>query len=57
MAAVVADTSLTGLPEGKVTSRADALRVTEAIELLLDACDGSPPTTCTRPAVTMARFG
>jgi tetratricopeptide (TPR) repeat protein len=36
-AATAADTSLTGLPQGKVTSRADALRVTEAIELLLDA--------------------
>jgi hypothetical protein len=36
-AATAADTSLTGLPEGKVVSRADALRVTEAIELLLDA--------------------
>jgi tetratricopeptide (TPR) repeat protein len=36
-AATAADTSLTGIPEGRVTSRADALRVTEAIELLLDA--------------------
>ena len=36
-AATAADTTLTGLPEGRVTSRADALRVTEAIELLLDA--------------------
>jgi tetratricopeptide (TPR) repeat protein len=37
-----ADTSLTGLPEGTVTSRADALRVTEAIELLLDAGQWQP---------------
>jgi tetratricopeptide (TPR) repeat protein len=36
-AATAADTSLTGLPQGTVTSRADALRVTEAIELLLEA--------------------
>ena len=36
-AATAADTALTGLPQGEVTSRADALRVTEAIELLLDA--------------------
>jgi tetratricopeptide (TPR) repeat protein len=36
-ATTAADTSLTGLPQGTVTSRADALRVTEAIELLLDA--------------------
>ena len=32
-----AETALTGIPAGKVTSRADALRVVEAIELLLDA--------------------
>jgi tetratricopeptide (TPR) repeat protein len=37
-----ADTSLTGLPRGEVTSRADALRVTEAIELLLDAGQWQP---------------
>ena len=36
-AATAADTSLTGLPAGEVTSQADALQVTEAIELLLDA--------------------
>jgi len=36
-AATAADTSLAGIPEGTVASRADALRVTEAIELLLDA--------------------
>jgi tetratricopeptide (TPR) repeat protein len=36
-AATAAGTTLTGLPRGEVTSRADALRVTEAIELLLDA--------------------
>jgi len=41
-AATAADTSLTGLPQGKVTSRADALRVTEAIELLLDAGQWQP---------------
>lgn len=41
-AATAADTSLTGLPEGRVTSRADALRVTEAIELLLDADQWQP---------------
>ncbi len=41
-AATAADTSLTGLPQGRVTSRADALRVTEAIELLLDAGQWEP---------------
>jgi tetratricopeptide (TPR) repeat protein len=41
-AATAADTTLAGLPEGKVTSRADALRVTEAIELLIDAGQWQP---------------
>jgi tetratricopeptide (TPR) repeat protein len=41
-AAAAADTALTGLPQGKVTSRADALRVAEAIELLLDAGQWQP---------------
>jgi hypothetical protein len=41
-AETAAETSLTGLPEGKVTSKADALRVTEAIELLLDAGQWQP---------------
>jgi tetratricopeptide (TPR) repeat protein len=41
-AGTAADTSLAGLPEGTVTSRADALRVTEAIELLLDAGQWQP---------------
>lgn len=41
-AASAADTSLTGLPRGKVTSRADARRVTEAIELLIDAGQWQP---------------
>ena len=41
-AATAADTSLTGLPAGTVASRADALRVTEAIELLLDAGQWQP---------------
>jgi hypothetical protein len=36
-AGTAADTSLAGLPDGPVTSRADALRVVEAVELLLDA--------------------
>lgn len=36
-AGTAAETSLAGLPTGRVTSRADALRVVEAIELLLDA--------------------
>jgi tetratricopeptide (TPR) repeat protein len=36
-AQVAAESALAGLPEGLVTSRADALRVVEAIELLLDA--------------------
>jgi tetratricopeptide (TPR) repeat protein len=66
-AATAADTSLAGLPEGTVTSRADALRVTEAIELLLDAdqwqpannlymsrCGNAPPVFLTLPA---ARLG
>jgi hypothetical protein len=41
-AAAAADTSLTGLPKGRVTSRADAVRVAEAIELLLDAGQWHP---------------
>ncbi len=41
-AATAADTALTGLPQGTVTSRADALRVTEAIELLLAADQWEP---------------
>ncbi len=41
-AATAAQTSLTGLPEGEVTSRAEALRVSEAIELLLDAGQWQP---------------
>ncbi|HEV3289177.1 MAG TPA: hypothetical protein VG123_09300, partial [Streptosporangiaceae bacterium] len=36
-AGTAAETSLAGLPAGTVTSRADALRVVEAVELLLDA--------------------
>jgi tetratricopeptide (TPR) repeat protein len=36
-AKVATEVALTGLPEGRVASRADALRVVEAIELLLDA--------------------
>jgi hypothetical protein len=36
-AEVAAETALTALPKGKVTSRPDALRVVETIELLLDA--------------------
>jgi tetratricopeptide (TPR) repeat protein len=65
-AEVAAETALTGMPEGKVTSRADALRVVEAIELLLDADQwqaandmyrarvGAPPVWLTLPA---ARLG
>jgi tetratricopeptide (TPR) repeat protein len=65
-AETAAETSLDGLPAGKVTSRADALRVVEAIELLLDggqweAADdiyrnrcGQPPIWQTLPA---ARLG
>ena len=41
-AGTAAETSLAGLPAGKVTSRADALRVVEAIELLLDAGQWQP---------------
>jgi tetratricopeptide (TPR) repeat protein len=36
-AEAAADITLTGLPEGEVRDRADALRLVEAIELLLDA--------------------
>jgi tetratricopeptide (TPR) repeat protein len=36
-APAAAETALTGLPDGLLTSRADALRVVEAIELLADA--------------------
>jgi tetratricopeptide (TPR) repeat protein len=36
-ATVAAETALTGIPEGLVTSQADAQQVVEAIELLIDA--------------------
>jgi tetratricopeptide (TPR) repeat protein len=61
-----AETSLVGLPAGQVTSRTDALRLVEAIELLLDADQwraaddidtnrvGNPPVWVTLPA---ARLG
>ena len=41
-AGTAAETSLAGMPEGKVTNRADALRVVEAIELLLDVGQWQP---------------
>jgi tetratricopeptide (TPR) repeat protein len=41
-AGAAAETALTGLPAGMVTSPADALRVAEAIELLLDADQWEP---------------
>ena len=41
-AGTAADTALAGMPAGTVTSRADALRVVEAIELLLDAGQWQP---------------
>jgi len=41
-AGTAAETSLAGLPAGEVTSRADALGVVEAIELLLDADQWQP---------------
>jgi len=41
-AQAAAENALTGLPAGLVTSRADALRVVEAIELLLDAGQWQP---------------
>ena len=41
-AETAADTALAGVPAGMVTSRADALRVVEAIELLLDAGQWQP---------------
>jgi tetratricopeptide (TPR) repeat protein len=41
-AGTAAQTTLAGLPAGQVTSRADALRVVEAIELLLDAGQWKP---------------
>jgi tetratricopeptide (TPR) repeat protein len=65
-AGTAAETSLSGLPAGTVTSRADARRVVEAIELLLDADEwqpaddiyrnrsGQPPVWLTLPA---ARLG
>jgi len=65
-AGTAAETSLAGLPAGLMTSRADALRVVEAIELLLDAGQwqaaddiyfsrtGNPPVWRTLPA---ARLG
>ena len=65
-AGTAAETSLAGIPAGQVTSRADALRVVEAVELLLDAGQwqaasdlyrsrsGTPPAWRTLPA---ARLG
>lgn len=41
-AETAAETSLAGMPDGRVTSRTDALRVVEAIELLLDADQWQP---------------
>ena len=41
-AGAAAETALAGMPAGTVTSRADALRVVEAIELLLDAGQWQP---------------
>jgi len=41
-AGTAAETSLAGLPAGKVTSRVDALRVIEIVELLLDAGQWQP---------------
>lgn len=41
-AQTAADTALAALPAGKVTTRADALRVVETIELLLDAGHWKP---------------
>ena len=41
-AGAAAEAALTGLPEGTVASRADGLRVVEAIELLLDAGQWQP---------------
>lgn len=41
-AGTAAETSLAGMPTGPVTSRTDALRVVEAIELLLDADQWEP---------------
>ena len=68
-AGTAADTSLAGLPTGQVTSRADALRVVEAIELLLDAGQwqpaddifmnrsGRPPVWRTLPAARLGQRG
>jgi hypothetical protein len=65
-AETAAETTLTGMPAGRVSSRGDALRVVEAIELLLDAGQwpaaselyrsrsGDPPVWLTLPA---ARLG
>jgi tetratricopeptide (TPR) repeat protein len=62
-----AQTSLAGLPAGKVRSRVDALRVVEVIELLLDAGQwqaaddiyqnraGSPPAWLTLPALRLGQ--
>jgi len=41
-ASTAASTALTGIPGGRVTNRADALRVVEAVELLLDAGHWKP---------------
>ena len=41
-AGTAAETALAEMPAGMVTSRADALRVVEAIELLLDASQWQP---------------
>jgi tetratricopeptide (TPR) repeat protein len=66
-AGTAAETSLAGLPAGTVTSRADALRVVEAIELLLDVGQwqpaddidtnrtGVPPVWLTLPAMRLGQ--
>ena len=65
-AETAAETALAGMPAGRVASRADALRVVEAIELLLDASHWQPAddlylARCGRPSVWLtlpaARLG
>ncbi len=56
-AGTAAETALAGMPAGKVTSRADALRVVEVIELLLDAGQWQPADDMYRNRAGTLRCG
>ena len=56
-AGIAADTALAGMPAGTVTSQADALRVVEVIELLLDAGQWQPADDMYQVVAITARCG